>query len=211
MKRLKAIVEKHIRTHIPIYFVSILIFTIGIVSGTYTVKALPDPQKVELIQYLKGFFQLLKSEDIDNYQLLFQSFFNNLKLFVPIWLLGLTIIGTPVILLILGFRGFILGFTLGFLIDELSIKGVMFILLTIIPQNLFHIPGLIGIGVFAISFSSFIFKNKIKKQPIYNLKSQIWTYTIIMLSIALLLLGGSLVEAYITPIFMKILSPNLIL
>lgn len=210
MKRLITIIEKHIRLHIFFYFLAVLFFAIGIVSGSYTVKALSDPQKSELINYLKGFFQLLKNIDIDNNKLLIQSLFNNLKLIIPIWLLGLTIIGIPFILFILGFRGFILGFTLGFLIDELSSKGVLFIILTILPHNLFHVPGLIGIGVFAISFSSFLLKNRIKKQNIINKKNQIGTYTTIILIISLLLVLGSIIEAYITPSFMKLLIPNLI-
>lgn len=205
MKKIIGIIQKHIRLNISIYFIALLFFTIGIVTGTYTIKALPDSQKVELINYLEGFFQILKNQNIDSYQLLFQSLLNNLKLFVPIWILGLTIIGTPIILILLGFRGFILGFTLGFVIDELALKGVLFIILSILPHNLFYIPGLIGIGVMAISFSLFIFKNRIKKQKLQNRKSQIWTYTMAMMLISILLLLGSIVEAYITPLFMKVL------
>lgn len=196
--------------NIPYYFSVILFFTIGIVAGAYTVKALPSLQKVDLMEYLEGFFQILKNQEINNHQLFMQSLLNSVKIFVPILLLGLTIIGTPFILLLLGFRGFILGFTLGFIIDELALKGVLFIILSILPHNLFYIPGLIGIGVIAVSFSTYLFKNKINRQVIYNKKGQIWTYSCIMFIILIFLLLGSIIEAYITPIFMKALSANLI-
>lgn len=205
LKKLKDIIQKHIRLNILIYFIALLFFAIGTVAGTYTIKGLPEPQKLELMEYLEGFFQILKNQDIDSYQLFFQSLLNNLKLLLPIWILGLTMFGTPIILIVLGFRGFILGFTLGFVIDELALKGVLFIILSILPHNLFYIPGLIGIGVMAMSFSIFIFKNKIKRQKIDNYKGQIGTYTIAMMLISFLLLCGSIIEAYITPIFMKVL------
>ena len=85
-------------------------------AGTYTVKALPDLQKIDLMEYLEGFFQIIKSQEIDNHQLFLQSFFNSIKIFIPILILGLTIIGAPFILLLLSFRGFILGFPLGLLL-----------------------------------------------------------------------------------------------
>ena len=110
----------------------------------------------------------------------------------------------------MSFRGFILGFTLGFVVDELALRGVLFIILTILPHNLFYIPGLIGIGVIALSLSVYFLKNRIRKQLIYNKKEQIWTYLFIMFSISILLLIGSLIEAYFAPILMKALSLNLI-
>lgn len=194
--------------NIPIYFTTLLFFTIGIVAGTYTIKALSYTQKVELMEYLEGFFQIFRSQNFDSNQLLLNSFFNNIKLFLMFWVLGLTLFGFPLILLLLSFKGFVLGFTIGFVIEELALKGVLFIVLSILPQNLFHIPGLLGIGIISISFSAFLFKNRIKKQRIYNRKGQILTYTITMLLLFILFLLGGLVEAYITPILMKLLLTN---
>ncbi len=208
MKNLFNVIQKHIRLNIPVYIITILALTIGIVIGTYTVKILPDSQKVELISYLEGFLQILGNQAFDNYQVFFQTLINQLKLLIPVWILGMTIIGTPMIILILGFRGFILGFTIGFIIDEFAFNGILFTILSILPHNLFYIPGLIGIGVMAISFSLFLLKSRIKKEKVYNRKGQIWTYTIVIFMISILLLLGSVIESYITPIFMKTLSPN---
>lgn len=199
------IIKKHIRLNIPIYFITLLFFTIGIVVGTYTIKALSYSQKVELMDYLEGFFQLFRTQEFNSIQLFLNSFFNNIKIFILFWILGLTLFGFPLILLLLGFKGFVLGFTLGFVIEELALKGVLFIVLSILPHNLFHIPGLLGIGIISMSFSIFIFKNKVKREKIYNKKGQVITYTITMLLISILLLMASLVEAYITPILMKLL------
>ncbi|RBP45573.1 stage II sporulation protein M [Garciella nitratireducens] len=210
MKNLLNVIQKHIRLNIIIYIITILALTIGIVMGTYTVKALSDSQKVELINYLEGFFQILESQKFDSYQLFFQTFINQLKLLIPIWILGATVIGMPIIILILGFRGFILGFTIGFIIDEFAFNGILFIILSILPHNLFYLPGLIGIGVMSISFSLFLLKSKLKKEKVYNRKAQFWTYTIVILMISIFLLLGSIIEGYITPIFMKTLSPNFI-
>ena len=161
-----------------------------------------------MISYLEGFLQILGNQAFDNYQVFFQTLINQLKLLIPVWILGMTIIGTPMIILILGFRGFILGFTIGFIIDEFAFNGILFTILSILPHNLFYIPGLIGIGVMAISFSLFLLKSRIKKEKVYNRKGQIWTYTIVIFMISILLLLGSVIESYITPIFMKTLSPN---
>ena len=92
------IIKKHIRLNIPIYFITLLFFTIGIVVGTYTIKALSYSQKVELMDYLEGFFQLFRTQEFNSIQLFLNSFFNNIKIFILFWILGLTLFGFPLIL-----------------------------------------------------------------------------------------------------------------
>ncbi len=205
-RKLREVILKHIQGNIVIYFVVIMFFVVGISSGAFTVKALSDQHKGELIRYMQSFFQVLNQKSFNEFSVLKQSLVNNLQTGILTWILGVTIIGIPLILLIIVIRGFIIGFTVGFLIEQMGLKGFLFSIFAILPQNLFILPGLIVIAVIAISFSVMIIKNKLNKNYQVDMVKQFMLYSTIITMVFLVILIGSIVEAYITPIFMRFIS-----
>ncbi|SHI56320.1 stage II sporulation protein M [Geosporobacter subterraneus DSM 17957] len=205
-RKLRELLLKHIQGNVVIYFIVILFFVVGISSGAFTVKALSDQHKGELISYMQNFFQVLNQSTFDAFSVLKQSLVNNLQTGILTWILGVTIIGIPLILLIIVIRGFIIGFTVGFLIEQMGIKGFLFCVFAILPQNLFIIPGIIIIAVIAVSFSVMLIKSKLNKNYQVDMVRQFVLYSTIVAAVFLVILLGSFIEAYITPIFMRFIS-----
>src|SRR5690554_691876 len=115
------------------YFLVTLFFMIGISSGAFTTKSLSNAENRELITYFESFFKIIDFNTIDRFELLKQSLFNNLQTGILIWILGITVVGIPLILLIIAIRGFIIGFTVGFLLKQMGIKGLVFSLFSLLP------------------------------------------------------------------------------
>lgn len=205
-RKIRELLLKHIQGNVGIYFIVILFFVVGISSGAFTVKALSDQHKGELISYMQSFFQVLSQSTFDAFSVLKQSLVNNLQTGILTWILGVTIIGIPLILLIIVIRGFIIGFTVGFLIEQMGMKGFIFCVFAILPQNLFIIPGIIIIAVIAVSFSVMLIKTKLNKNYQVDMVRQFVLYSTIVAAVFLLILLGSFIEAYITPIFMRFIS-----
>lgn len=211
LKKFRTIAVKHIQGNGVIYFFVCMFFIIGISSGAFIVKALADYQKQELISYMRSFFQILSNKPIDASSVLKQSLINNLQTAALIWILGITVIGMPLILLLVAIRGLIIGFTVGFLVEQLGMKGILFSLISIFPQNLLIIPSIIVIAVIGIGFSKMIVQNRLNKSyTSYNMNNstfkQFILYSTINASIFFFIIVGSMIEAYVTPIFMKALS-----
>ena len=204
--RIKETILKHIKGNIIIYFLVIMFLVIGISAGAFTVKAMSDHQKQDLISYLRSFFQILSQRNFEEISVLKQSIANNLQTGILIWILGITIVGAPLILLLIGLRGFIIGFTVGFLVEQMGFKGLLFAILSILPQNIFIIPALISIAVIAISFSMMIIKNKINRNYHWDTFRQFIMYSTIIAMIFFVILLGCVIEAYITPVFMRLVS-----
>ena len=185
-----------------------MFFIIGISSGAFTVKSLSDSHKQELISYMKGFFHILSNRSIDEFSVLKQSLANNLQTSAMIWLLGITVVGIPLILLLIAIRGFIIGFTVGFLADQMGFKGALFSFIAILPQNILIVPGILVIGVIGIGFSTMIIKNKLRKKTINHDSTfkQFILYSTIILFICFIISIGCFIEAYVTPVFMRLLS-----
>lgn len=205
LSKIKAIVALHISKHITLYFMIILCFSIGIASGVFSVKALSQMQKEQLIDYLVSSFKAtLVSGQINSSQIFVHSLLVNLKTLIIIWLLAVSVFGFPVIFLTAGARGFSLGFTIGFLIENIGYKGILFCIVSILPQNLVIIPVLLALCVVSISYSVDIIRNRKANKYVKKEKYKLFLkYNMVLILLFIIMMFGSLIEGYISPIFLK--------
>jgi stage II sporulation protein M len=210
ISKIQELLGRHVKNNLNTYFFLLLAFVAGVSAGAFTVNGLSSIQKSELTSYVTGFLQLLDRQNIDSSELLQISVVENAKLVLLLWILGVTIIGIPFIYLLIGIRGFITGFSSGFIIEAMGMKGVGFTLLTLLPKELVIVPCLIALGVNGINFSLNIIKNKsIRHISKENLKTSFAAYCFVTTFFACVILGGILVEAYVTPVFIRIIGPLL--
>lgn len=204
LKLLRKNAADYIRANIVAYFFMILIFVIGIVIGAMAVKTLPDEQKAELVGYLRVFFQGLTDGPGgigDTRSLLMSVMANNTKIICIMWLLGFTIVGIPFVLFFVCLRGFVIGFTVGFLVNEYVMKGLFFAIVAVLPHNFLAVPAILATGVAATTFSLMLMKRKHKSKD--NLFYASVAYSLFCLAMLIIMLGASLVEVYVSPVFMK--------
>jgi stage II sporulation protein M len=194
----------YLKANIVAYFFMILIFVIGVVVGALAVRILPDEQKGELINYLHIFFTGLSqgNEDaVSSGNMIGMVMFNNAKTVVLMWILGFTIIGIPFVLFILFTRGFIIGFTVGFLVNEYVMRGLLFAIASVLPHNLFAVPAMLVLGVSATTFSLMLVRRKTYGK--INIWYEAIRYSIVCMILLIIMLFAGLLEVYISPVFMK--------
>lgn len=192
----------HIENNLSLYtFTTILIF-IGIFFGAIIVNSLNIEQKNDLYLYLTRFFKQMTNEPGMSASDLFnQSFSHYLKYIGFIWILGISVIGLPIILILLFLKGIVIGFTVGFLVSQMGIKGFFLALVSVLPQNLILIPTFIIVGVASISFSLRMIRMQFKKtQPFAPLFVK---YSLLMVGVIGLIVLSSSIEAWISPFLMK--------
>lgn len=195
----------YLKANIVAYFFIILIFIIGVVVGALAVKILPDEQKNELINYLRIFFTGLsqgKEEAFSSENMIGMVMFNNAKTVVLMWILGFTIVGIPFVLFILFTRGFIIGFTVGFLVNEYVMRGLLFAFASILPHNLFAVPAILVMGVSATTFSLMLVRRKTYGK--INIWYEAVRYSVLCILMLAVVLFAALIEVYISPVFMKL-------
>nr|WP_092067361.1 stage II sporulation protein M [Dendrosporobacter quercicolus]NSL46546.1 stage II sporulation protein M [Dendrosporobacter quercicolus DSM 1736]SDL55266.1 stage II sporulation protein M [Dendrosporobacter quercicolus] len=198
---------EYLKSNIVAYFFIILIFIVGIVVGALAVKTLPDEQKTELISYLRIFFTgLVKGADGigDTSGLLGSAVLNNIKTVSLMWVLGFTIVGIPFVLFMIFTRGFIIGFTVGFLVNEYVMKGMLFALAAVLPHNFLAIPAIVVTGVASVSFSLRLLRRKARTRP--GIVAESINYTGICLVMLLLIVVAAFIEVYVSPVFMKLVA-----
>ncbi len=200
------LVKKHIKANVVIYFVIILCLLIGISVGGFTVKIINTNHKQELVSYLKGFFGLFHNSSIRSSDIFSQSLINNFQLLVLCYILGISIIGVLGIFFIIAFKGFVIGFTVGLLIEQFKFKGCLLFLFGVLPQNLIIISTFIAASVLSLSFALAFIKNRLNKIKHKNPYKGFLKYTATYLILGALILVAVSIEAIISPIFIKTIS-----
>lgn len=205
--QLKDLFYQYIRENTAYYLFILFLFFGGIITGALLVKTLPVVQVEELNRHLSYYFVGFNSENFLEHQfILKESFTQNFRYLFIIWLLGTSILGFPLIFLLLFLRGFVLGFTVGFLVDQIAVKGLLFAVVAILPHNLFIIPAMLIAGVTGVSFAFKIIKLRLSARK-FDFGQLFINYSLTILFTCLFILIAGLIEAYITPVFIKFIIP----
>lgn len=132
---------------------------------------------------------------MDTGELLRKSLSDNLILIVTMWLLGSTVVGIPIVLGIVLFRGFCIGYSLSAIIASLGVqKGILFFLTTMFLQNLIFIPVILCMTISCIKLYKSIMKDRRRE----NIKVEIIRHTLVSIMLGLLLIIAAFIESYVS-------------
>lgn len=197
-------IATHFRENSSIYLFVVVLFLMGVIFGAIVVNSLSFTQKEDLYYYLSQFFgQVSDGKVAASSDLFWQSFLHNSKYMGLMWILGISIIGLPVILVLLFIKGLVVGFTVGFLVNQMGWSGFLLSFVSILPQNLIIIPLFIFGATISVSFSLKMIRKQFMKnlgQPVAPLLTK---YGIAYLGTVLFVLVAAGVEAYLSPPLMK--------
>ena len=124
-----SIIKDDVMNNAKSYFVVLVIFIVGIFLGVMFVNQINDKSQLE--QYINTYIDETKSiENVDYFKELQNDVKNNIILVILLWFAGTTIVGIPIVLGIILFRGFCLGYTIAACAYALGrVKGLIFVFL----------------------------------------------------------------------------------
>lgn len=196
--------KEHIRKNIFLYILTFLFLCIGIVIGMYTVKYMGQVEKDNLISWIVNFSKDMAINSSEKNYIFIKAVKNNIPMIILLWFLGLTMLGTPLILIIDLIKGFTIGFTSSLVINGLGSKGILINFLVLFPQNILYIPCIILSSVLAIEFSlSLLNSTRVLNKK--NILLQATTYTTLFVIILAFMFIGFFIEGYITPNILKLI------
>lgn len=199
---IKELIIKYVKNNSKEYILTILIFVIGLFIGVMFVNNCSE-DKIKIIdEYILQFEERFKqAEKIDKNALFISSVKSNILLAIGLWIAGTTVIGMPIVLGIVLYRGFCLGTTISSISMTLGMgKGIIFSICALTLQNIFFIPAIITIGVSSIKLYKSIIADRRKE----NIKIQIFSHTIISLLMLAVLIFSSFIENEVSVSLLKI-------
>ena len=194
-----------LQEHFWLTMLVLLFFIIGVALGIFSEDRLAMDQQTDLKIFLEQNCQTLISQPLDRSALIWPAVLGNVGTAATLWFLGLTVIGVPIVILIIVIRGFILGFTMSFLLKQYSLQGGVLIALGVLPQNLLYVPALLLGGVLAIAFSLYLIRRRAASPG--SLWGWLLSYTLSMLLVAVCLVLAALVEGMVGPALLRVFIP----
>lgn len=201
-------ITKHMQENLGLYLLTILCLFTGMILGIYTIRYMENKEREDLINYFLTFKGNIKNAEVNQWYIIIETLKNNLPILVGIWLLGVTMVGLPIILIIDIIKGYTLGFTLSFLFMSLGLKGTVFVLIGVLPQNIIYLPCIIIASVLAMKLSVSKLKEKFNREAYRNSYS-FTSYSLAFIIILALMIIGAFYEAYITPNAIKAVAISL--
>lgn len=197
----KEIIKNHIIKNKKEYVIIFSLFVIGIFLGVLFINSANESQIAQIHDYLTQFIEKLKNtQELDTWEILKSSIWENFILSITIWFFGTTVIGIPVVFGIVVYRGFCLGYTISACISLMGFsKGILFVSISLILQNILFIPALIALAVSGFK----LYKSIIKDRRRENIKLEMIRHTIFSSFMLLILCLASGLEILISTNILK--------
>jgi len=189
-----SILREDIFNNTKSYFIIVIIFVVGIFLGVLFINQTKDKSEIE--KYINTYINETKTIQNGNY---FEELQNDIKsnvaLVFLLWFAGTTIIGIPIVLGVILFRSFCLGYTIASCVYVLGrVKALIFISITLVLQNVIFIPAIMILGVSSIKLYKSIIKDKRKE----NIKLSILRHSMMSVIILIALIITSIIKIEIS-------------
>lgn len=183
------------------YLFLIIIMLIGLISGVVFTFFINSSDKLLVSEEIKSFFTNLNiSNKLD---ILFNSIISNSFYYILVWLLGLSIFGCFLVIFLLFFKCFILGFGFTSILVNYGFKGILLGFFSYFPYYFLFIFLLLLISYYSINFSIRFFRVLFLKEKL-NISMYFKKYNYIL---SFVLIGGvicSILETYLLPLLLNL-------
>lgn len=189
-----------------LYRIIITLMIFGIISGILFIFFISKESKTKALVSIKNFFDLMNTSTGVNYgKSLLNTLVNNIGYVLLIWLLGISIIGLPITIVLAFMKSFIVGFSISSIISCYKAKGILGAFLYVFPHQIIILFIYLLLSFYSISFSIKLFKSLFLKQTI-NFRVVMQKYIKILLISLIGIIIVSLYEVFISTYFIKLFT-----
>jgi len=172
-----------------LYFL-LIITVIALISGSVFSIILDKTDQSLLKESLNTYILNIKQNNIDVFKSFFHLMLSESISILFIWLLGISIIGLPIIILLYFSNTFILGFSIGGLIVNYKFKGLLFSILSTFPHQLIYIGIYTILVAYALNLSlkllnSIVFRKVLDFKKIINKYIVIGVFSLLAITLTI--------------------------
>ncbi len=184
----------------------IVLLLVGIAVGSVFVSILDNNDQNLINEHLNNFINNIENNKLDYLQTFKSNLITNISFVLVIWLLGISIIGLPIILIMFFSKTFILGFSAGAILSVFKTKGILFSLVYVFPGQVISLLFYILLTMYAMSFSFKMIYSIFKKKTL-DFKIVMNKYFKILLFVLAVIILMNLYDTYLMPKLVKSILP----
>lgn len=173
-----------------------ILFVIALICGSFYLLFLSDADKTLIKDYMAQYFQNLNK--VNSVETFFTMAISNIVSLTTIWLLGISVIGVPILLFFFFSKSFILGLTISSFLLSKGFQGVFYAFVYLFPYQIVHILIYLFLLNYALSLSLKFIESFCKKKEI-NFKVIMKKYCIVLFFSLFLMVLINVFEAFLMP------------
>ena len=192
----------HINKNLFVFLLVIVI--VGVVSGSIFSAIIDTHDKKMVVDYLTEFFNNVKSGKLNYDTSIINTLFFTVGSAIIIWLLGVSVIGFFIVLFMLFMKAFVLGFSIGSIIINFKLKGILIGTIYAFPHQIINILVFMLLSAYALIVSFKIMKCMTGKKTL-DFKGIMNRYMTVLLFSGIVLIITSVYEVYLMPKLLNII------
>ena len=195
-----------IKINKKIFVFLFVLMLMGIIAGSIFTTILNSSDKELVINHLNEFIDNINNNRLDYLFALKNNLITNISYVILIWLLGISVIGLPIIIIMFFTKCFILGFSIGAILTTFKLKGILVSLVYVFPGQVISLLFLLLLMMYSMSFTFKMIYAILKKKSI-DFKLIMNKYFKILLIVLGVVILMSLYDTYLMPRLIKLLIP----
>ena len=195
-----------IKINKKIFVFLFVLMLMGIIAGSIFTTILNSSDKELVINHLNEFIDNINNNKLDYIFALKNNLITNISYVILIWLLGISVIGLPIIIIMFFTKCFILGFSVGAVLTTFKLKGILISLVYVFPGQVISLLFLLLLMMYSMSFTFKMIYAILKKKSI-DFKLIMNKYFKILLIVLGVVILMSLYDTYLMPRLIKLLIP----
>ena len=195
-----------IKINKKIFVFLFVLMLMGIIAGSIFTTILNSSDKELVINHLNEFIDNINNNKLDYLFALKNNLITNISYVILIWLLGISVIGLPIIIIMFFTKCFILGFSVGAVLTTFKLKGILVSLAYVFPGQVISLLFLLLLMMYSMSFTFKMIYAILKKKSI-DFKLIMNKYFKILLIVLSVIILMSLYDTYLMPRLIKLLIP----
>lgn len=179
--------------------ISSFVFLSGLFMGIFMAVTMEPAEKEAMAEHLLSFLAG-DAADVSFLDYAQTAFRKNAVLWLVIFTGGFTVLGAPLSMLPLLYKGAALGLSCTMIIDSMSTDGLKLIMLSVLPQNMLLVPLFILAASFALSYAYNFLASKKGGIEKANLPRKAGPYIIVNIVLLIMLMVCAAIEAVFVPV-----------
>lgn len=178
-----------------------LISFVGLLTGSIFMTVLNSTDKQLISETLTSFIDNIELKT--NLDFVKTISINGIQVLL-IWLLGISIIGIPLVIIYIFIKSFLLSFSISTFIANFKFKGLVISFLYNFPHNFVYLTLFLYLSVYSIRLSIMLLNGVIRRKNV-DFKVIMNRYLLILIVSLIIVLFMSIIEVYLIPHGLKMI------
>lgn len=182
-----------------------VVFILGLIFGSIYITILQVEEKTTILNQVNNYFTTVSTSFENKIDIFKNSLISNLTYIIIMWLLGISVIGMPIVFIMTFFKSFILGFSISSIFAKYGFKGIVGVLVYIFPSNIALSIFILFLSTYSIIISLKLANSAFTKKTI-NFKTFMGKYFFVLVIGILICILCSLFDGFISPYITRLFT-----